>query len=285
MQYISRPFLVVCIAIIVICAWWRPMDETASAQVNTGLARAVATYGAARILHGAVSIAQGTQISADGVVVGATFAPGQMLAPAAEMLKEFSDVMLMVCVAFSVEKFLIHLAALPLLAFVLSLAALGWLAYIYRQGHAPVWVSKIFIVLLVIEFAIPLAFWASEGLFKTVLQGHYDRSQGAISVLSDGTGLEATIANQAKNDGSVWARIKGWFAHKGASLATLRASVESALSHMVDLMGIFILQTIVLPLLLLWAFVASLRSTLRLIDQATSAKRLQPSLTHLEAVT
>jgi hypothetical protein len=60
----------------------------------------------------------------------------------------------------------------------------------------------------------------------------------------------------ADKDSSSFERLKSWLERKGtdfkANVATLKARMENAIEHMVMLMAIFIVQTAVLPLVLLW---------------------------------
>ena len=79
-QQMLRFLSMALVAIMVACSWLSPFDTTANAQVDAGLKRAAATYASARLLNGAISVVQGTQISAAPAGMGMTFAPGEILA-------------------------------------------------------------------------------------------------------------------------------------------------------------------------------------------------------------
>jgi len=79
MIHIGRICWTVIVVAILALAWLRPMDRHARDQVDLGFQRAAVTYGTARLLHGAVSVMQGTQVNAEPAGVGATFTPGQVL--------------------------------------------------------------------------------------------------------------------------------------------------------------------------------------------------------------
>ena len=91
MNSVNRIGIALCVAVIVTISWFTPMDVLSTGQTDAGLKRALVTYGTARLLHGAVSALQGTQIDAAPAGIGLTFSPGQILAPVAEMLKQFAD--------------------------------------------------------------------------------------------------------------------------------------------------------------------------------------------------
>lgn len=130
------------IAVVIICSWLSPLDAPAIAQVDAGLKRAFATFAIARTLNAVISVAQGTQVSV-GVGVGGTFAPGQVLAPLNELVKHFSDVMLMVTIALGIQKVLITIGGYWLVKVVLTIAVLGWASFYFRHHQPPALLSKI----------------------------------------------------------------------------------------------------------------------------------------------
>ena len=93
-QQMVRFLGVALVAIMVACSWLSPFDTTANAQLDAGLKRAAATYASARLLNGAISVVQGTQISAAPAGMGMTFAPGEILDPLNDLVEQFSQVML-----------------------------------------------------------------------------------------------------------------------------------------------------------------------------------------------
>ncbi|MEP6482567.1 MAG: hypothetical protein ABJA94_11230, partial [Rhodoglobus sp.] len=210
---------------------------------------------------------QGTQINAEPAGVGATFSPGQVLAPAAEMLKQFSDVMLVVCVAFGIEKLLIAIGSQPAVASVLTVIALGWLWAAAREQRPPAWLSKLFLLLLMVQFAVPVTVLGSDQIFQRFLDKDYQEAQQAMTPLAARTSSAPNpVPLDVEKPGFLEA-AKSWFKKKTegpvGEYQALKTTVEMATQHIVRLLAIFVLQTILIPLLLLWALYGLTRALLR----------------------
>ncbi len=252
-----RPIgMVLCTAILLIGAWRVPIDEPATQQVDAGLKRALVTYGTARLMHGAFSVVQGTQINVAPAGLGTTLSPGQSLAPVTEMLKQFSDVMLLVCVSFGIQKLLISIGGFWVISLALTITALGWTLQFVRRRQSPEWLTKLLIVLLMVRFALPLTILGSDVLFKSFLEKDYTASQNAISSVPTQAETMASLDSGDSKSPSIFGSPKEWFLEKltrfSERQAAINNSVGLAAEHMVTLIGIFVLQTLVIPLLLLW---------------------------------
>ena len=277
MKYLNRIVTVACVAIILSCAWFVPMDTTATEKVDAGLKNALATYATARILHGVISALQGTQIDAAPAGIGATFTPGQILAPAAEMLKQFSDLMLIVCASFAVQKLLIAMGGYAAVTIALSVVALAWTLPIALRGRqAPPWLSKILIVVLLVRFAVPLMVLGSDLVFQKVLLEKYQVSHAGLDATSNGSTAARPdgVDRSPKATNSAFEKLnelvdnfEAWMKSKAvASVAkydAIQKAANEAVEHVVTLLAVFALQTIVLPLLMLWG----LRGLTRLLFQ------------------
>lgn len=244
------------------------MDETAMQQVDAGLKRALVTYGTARLLHGAVSMVQGTQVNAAPAGLGATFTPGQMLAPAAEMLKQFSDLMLLVCVSFSIQKLMITMGGHGAISLALTVTAIGWTLHYFWQRQSPAWLTKMFIILLMVRFAIPLTVLGTDLLFQAFMHKEYEVSQEVISSMSASPMTQTSPTSANTGSSGIFGKLKDIMGRPIAYAVNhyeeIKSAVERAVTHMVTLIGIFVLQTMVMPLLLLWGLYGVTRAALYL---------------------
>jgi hypothetical protein len=269
MKNLIRMGVVALVIALLAGAWLQPLDAPAKQQVDNGLQRALVTYGSARVLHALVSVVQGTEISASPAGVGATFTPGQALAPAAEMLKQFSDLMLFVCVAFGVQKLLIAIGAFWVSSLALTMVLLVWAVAYLRQATVPAWLQKLALVLLLVRFAVPLSLMGSALAFEQILHAPYLESQAALGALTtNATHQSAAVTKPVPPEpAGMVDSVKKWFGDKAAvateKLDGLRQAVADAAEHLVRLMAVFLLQTIVLPLLLVVGLWATLRAVFR----------------------
>jgi len=266
-------FALLAVAALVACAWLRPLDAGSERVVDAGLKRALVSFATARALNAAISVAQGTEVSVRPAGVGVNFAPGQVLDPVNDVVERFSNLMLAASVAFGVQKVLVQIGGYWVVSLLLSAAALAWLALAWSKGAAPAWLGKALVFLLLLRFAVPLATVGSDLMFETFLAGDYQRSQQAIEGASgEMQGLNPPASADARDD-SWLERWKSWWGQNldlEARLDKLKALAEAWTDHIVTLMVVFVLQTLLLPLLLLWALILAARSGLPgLLPQVT----------------
>lgn len=243
-------------------SWIGTLDQPATNQVDAGLKRALISFATARALNGAISVVQGTQVDFTPMGVGVTLAPGQILAPINELVGNFADLMLAASVAFGIQKFLIAMSSYWPISLLLSGAAVAWLVCRVRQVQPARWLSTLLVVLLMLRFAIPVVLLASDALSQTFLAADYAASQQAVDRITGQVArLEGPVAPAAEAPG-MFGRIKQWMpdsADVKAYFGRLQQFAEQATEHMVKLMVIFVLETLLIPLLLLWGLFALLR--------------------------
>lgn len=250
--------LLAALGLAVALAWLAPMDATASAHAQAGLKRALATFAAARALNAAISVAKGTELSVAPAGLGVTLTPGQVLDPVDDLVEQFSSLMLMASVAFGVEIALIRMGAHWIVAALLTAVAAAWAWRAWRGQPRLAWLDRLVVAALLVRFAVPLVVLGSEAGFRLFLEGDYAAGQAAIE--SSGREIDARAAPSAvpKGEESIADRLKGWWSRApdvGQRIDELKAVAGRAIEHVVRLIVVFLLQTLVVPLLLLWALV------------------------------
>jgi hypothetical protein len=264
MPPLRRLLLLPALALILAAAWMAPLDGTASRQVEAGLQRAVASFAAARALNAAISVAQGTEVAIHPAGVGVSLAPGQALDPVNDLVEQFSALMLAASVSFGVQLALIRMGGFWAVSLLLSALAVAWVALRWRERAVPVWLSRLFLGLLLVRFAVPLVALGNEAAFRLFLSEDYRAGQATIE-LSSREIAEASEASKppaaGPATGGLGENLQKWW--EGASskidvsarLEALKQAAGRAVDHIVKLIVVFLLQTAVLPLLLLWALV------------------------------
>ncbi len=260
MPHIRRYALALFMLAAVACAWLGPLDAPAAGQVDAGLKRALISFASARALNAVISVAQGTELSVQPLGVGVTLTPGQLLDPVNDLIEKFSTLMLAASVAFGVQKALIAMGGWWAVSLALSAVALGWAWLYLRRQAIPVWLSRALVILLMLRFAIPVVTLGSDLLWQKFLATDYQASQQGI----DSTSTQAAKLAPppvAQSQGML-DRMKGWLAENAdvrARFEELKQAAEQATEHIIRLIVVFLLQTLVIPLLLLWALYALAR--------------------------
>ena len=263
-MHLARKALVAfTMAAVTACAWLAPLDAPAMQQVDAGLKRALVSFATARLLNAVISVAQGTEASVQPFGVGVTFAPGQILDPVNDLVEQFSHLMLAASVAFGIQKALISIGSYWPVSLALSAVALGWWWCQSRRPQVPPWLSRLLVILLMLRFAVPVVTLGSDLLWQKFLATDYAASQQLIDNTTTGQAgqLNPAAAAAADNRGLIDS-MKDWLAKNGdvgKHVDNLKRAAEQATEHIIKLIVIFVLQTLVIPLLLLWALYAFVR--------------------------
>ena len=265
MPIARRTLLLLALLSLLLGTWLAPLDKPAMQQVDAGLKRALVSFAAARALNAVISVAQGTEVSVEPLGVGVTLTPGQLLDPVNDLVEQFSNLMLMASVAFGIQKILISMGGYWLISVLLSVTAIGWAVLAFRGQRAPRWLRGLLVITLMLRFAIPVVTLGSDLLWQKFLAADYEASQ---QVISSSTGQVASL-NPALPQDSVqpgWLdRMRGWVTPNGeirARFEKLKQAAEQAVEHIIKLIVIFLLQTLVIPLLLLWGLTALAKAAL-----------------------
>lgn len=251
----ERILLPMAVAAILVLAWFKPLEIAATQQLDAGLKRALVSFATARALNAVISVAQGTQVAASPGGLGLTIAPGQILRPVNDLVGQFAELMLAASVGFGVMKVLISIGSHWMVSLLLSAFALGWAWLRWRAHDSQFWIAKILFVLLLIRFAVPLVTVGSDALFRAFMENDYSASQNAIAGNADEVGTLREPVRDVKTQGGLIERIREWWSEKfdvGARIEELKQVVNQLTEHMIKLIVVFLMQTLVMPLLLFW---------------------------------
>ena len=275
MSPLRKLLLLLALCALLAVVWWVPPDARATRQVEAGLKRALTSFAAARALDAVISVAQGTQIALEPGGVGVVLAPGQVLDPINDLVEQFSTLMLLASVSFGVQRVLIAIGSHVAVSVLVTAAALGWAALRWR-GRPPLGLTRLLLVLLLARFAVPLVVLGSDLVFQTFLSSDYAAAQRAIDGSArqiDQAGSPAPAARAPADEGHV-ERLKRWWSTAvdkpdvGKRLEELRQIASGAADHIVRLIVVFLLQTLLLPLLLLWSLLGLGRGLYAVIRRA-----------------
>lgn len=251
--------MLVAVAILLAGAWLKPLDERARVAVDDGLVRALAIFATARSLNAIISVVQGTEISVQPAGFGPNFAPGQILDPVNDLVEQFSELMLLASVSFGLQLFLINVGGNDVVSWMLSVVAFAWIWACWRQAAAQALLTRLLLGLVLIRFAIPIVVVVSGTIFQAVLNADYSEDKKKIEVSESQITRLTTPAEEPKVEEGLTERIKRWLS-QGAGIKNeiakradeLKKISEDTVKSIVRLIAVFLLQTLVLPLLILW---------------------------------
>ncbi len=265
-------------ALLLLC-WWPALDRAAEAQIDASLKRALAAFAIARGIDAVISAAQGTEVALQPAGVGLTLSPGELLDPVNDLVERFSGIMLMASASLGLQKLLLNVSGWTPLWMLLSIAIVAYLLLrMDGRGGARVgldWLRPLLLVLLIVRFAVPLSALASEAAYRAFLADEYDQASSLLRSEGDAIGKAASrdsaLPPLAKPGPkapppTLLERTRRWFGDAREAIVNkidVRAALERKMQRLkeiasemtekiIELIAIFIIQTLVFPLLFLW---------------------------------
>lgn len=241
------------------------VDALGGEYAQEALARALVTFTVARTLNGVISTAQGTEVSLEPGGVGVNFSVGEILDPINDLIERFSDVMLVAASSLGLQIVLLRMSAWWGIDAVLIAVAAAAVATLWVPKAAAVLGSRPLRWLLVaglVRFAVPAFMVFSSLVFDTFLADEHAAATQAL----EATGNEIETLNEQAapplaEDPSLVEQLGTLLGDSLRSLNArerleqLRDRVANATEQIIDLIVIFVFQTIILPLAFLWALV------------------------------
>jgi hypothetical protein len=245
--------------------WLRPLDALAERHVEAGLKRALVAFAAARTLNAVLSALQEASVSFQ-VGAGVSVKPGAVLEPLDDVVEQFSDLMFVATASFAVQRLMIEVLAAWPVCVALSLLWLGWAALAWRARGMPGWLPRLAVAVLILRLAVPGLALVGEAVHWTVLarpyQQHAERLQaleaaekppreGPREPAREGS-REARPAPESAPPEGLLERFRGLVSQGGdiaRQVEALRSRAQEIVENLVRLGAVFIVQTIVLPLL------------------------------------
>jgi len=280
----KKIFITFLLLALVQLSFIKVIDKASSEHLDNALVRSLSTFAIARGLNGLISVVQGTEIYATPAGVGVNFAVGQIVDPMNDMLERFSWVMLMSSVSLGTQKLLLELGQTQLFQGLLAMSVLAllFILWVPKLWHKQSFnfIFKSFIIFSFLRFLIPLIVLMNEGIYTYTLESKYIQSQRSLSyseediskVIEKVKALETASKNvPSKAPKGLWNQTINYFDDLGESfnvkkyyqrleneiekvLLSLKNSFDNAIDDMLTLITIFIMQSVLLPLLSFWLF-------------------------------
>lgn len=265
-QSTAKKTVVTVLALIVIAAaFFGVLDQRSEAYTDDAFNRALITFGIARGINGVISVAQGTEVAVHPAGFGVNFAPGQILDPINDIIEQFSWVMLASTASLGIQKIFLSISSSWMCSLLLTLLLAVMVIFAWQPGlcnqSVKGIIKKSFLVMFFIRFSIPVAAIGSELLFNTFLAQQYTEStqklqqtQEAITSLSKSD----TTEKSSKGDEGMLDKAKKWF-DSATQTMDIEARIEEykkaaadATRQTINLIVVFVIQTVIFPLLFLW---------------------------------
>lgn len=272
LQVVTLSFLAVAAALGAVeeVAGWLGagrIDAGALAEVEDLRNRAAAAFAIGKTINAAISVAKEVTVSGGVGLAGMAVSPGQVLDPIDDLIEQFSTAMLLVAMAAQLVDVLLPIGIawglgpiLALAAFVIAGAILLRQTRLAGAARGLLRFGRVLLALAVLlRFGIPLASLATDWVAAEFLDSRFAAAQEGIGSLAEQADAVAETARDVRLEGEdegligrLFDRMSGGLAELGAALALLRANFDKTFQDVVMLLVVFLLETLLLPLLFLW---------------------------------
>lgn len=243
-------FITLLLIILSLFSLFVTIDESAMLIYNESFDRAVYSFAIAKGLNAIISVIQSSEVSAS-FFVGATVGVGQVLDPINDLVERFSWIMLASSVSIGIQHLLLLLgnSIFVKVAIVIS-ALIGILSMWVKKLHFSfsfVLSLKILFLLLVLRFGAIVFIYTTQMFYNQVYSSQYENSTTYISEYK--SELEE-VQNQKQNLDGFWSKME--------------SKMETFSKEVIKLITIFVVTTVIFPLLFLWFFIFLIRSIFNL---------------------
>ena len=258
------------VVLLILLAFTRVLDDMGQDSTESALQRALTTFAVARALNGVISVAQGTELAIEPAGIGVVFAPGEILDPVNDLIERFSWVMLTSSASLGVINVLLSISAWLWLSVLMALSLLLLLYLSWKKNYLGEFASRLMfrfaVIMVILRFAAPIIVVLNVFIYLQFLSPSY---HGAMSEL-EGTRNKVAEINMRQSNSTVTDDTdrsflsQAWTFYESTTenlkrrldleqrMESLNQAVKNASRATIDLIVIFVFQTILLPLVFIW---------------------------------
>jgi hypothetical protein len=252
------------------------MDNRAAGDYEQLFQRAFVTFALARTINGVISVVQGTEVALQPAGVGVTLTPGEILDPVNDLIERFSWIMMGATISLGVQNVLLDVSAWWVIQIMVTALAAWLVIRLWYPGQGEkfnrVLFRRVFPLLLLLRFAVPVMLIANDLLYQQFLEERYQQSTEIIT--EAGRELEQIKAEtqdeeaQQNDETMLGSLARAWSStvdsvDLSGRLERMQEQAAVVIEHLIQLSVVFILQTALLPVIFLWFFVQAIKRLFR----------------------
>ena len=252
--------------IIVLLAYSGSIDGKGKEYTENSFNKALITFGIARGLNGVISVAQGTEVAIHPAGFGVNFTPGEILDPINDLIEQFSWIMLASSASLGIQRVFLNISGHWMTSLVLTLLLVCFVAFLWQDKlvsrETRNAIGRLALVALFVRFSIPVAAIGTEYLYHYFLDDQYQESTVKLENTRDKLVDLNETRDEAQAGGdneSVLDKARRMFESATASIdinkriEEYKMAATDASKYTINLIVVFVIQTILFPLLFLTA--------------------------------
>jgi len=262
---------------ILLCIWGQ-YDSLGNQYLQSAIARSLTTFATARILNGVISVAQQTEVNVTPMGIGLVLSPAQILDPLNDLVEQFSSVMLLSSAVLVGQALVSELTSSSGFSyFTVSMCLLAlFLVWIPKElTQFQQLLIKFTLLLIIIRFLIPSYATVSGVVHKSFFESSLDSANAEMKGVSDQINEINNQSISKPNENNPDERWTEWIEKKledtvatikspldiiQAKVDTYKKIAEDSVKHIVRLIALFILETVIFPILFSWILILGIRN-------------------------
>ena len=240
-------FLSVLLLCVSLLSLFLELDKSALELYYQSFDRAVYSFALAKGLNALISVIQSSEINI-GVVVSGTVGLGEILDPLNDLVERFSWIMLASSVSIGIQHLLLMLGKTLFLKVALVAASLMTIMLMWiKKLHSSVAfliLLKVIFLLVILRFGAVTFVYLNDSFYNNIYAENYESSTKYISNYKDE--LDVEDVPKTKNELSRY-------------LDLFEQKIEVFSKKVIKLITIFVVTTVIFPLLYIWFLMILLR--------------------------
>ena len=237
------------------------LDQKGEAYINSTLVKVGAAFVMTRAINSAISIFQESTVDISPAGIGVTIALGEFLDPINDFIEKTSYILFLSTISLSIQKVVLELGPTISVNFLLSIALIFFIMNVWFKEKIDYDFfaigGKIVAIAILVRLLIPTVGLVNDTLYNTYFSAKLSESMNELEKTQEQVNEVEGFGNTPTEDQSLWTKIKGI---KNAvnidniknKLETIKNSTANIFDKLITIATIFIIQTIIIPLLTLW---------------------------------
>jgi len=238
------------------------IDKNADAYLDKTMKKALFTFAIVRGINAIISVIQDSDVAVSPAGVGITIAVGEILDPVNDLIERFSWVVLASTTSLGVQKILMNVASwlgfkvLLTLSMLIILVGL-WAPQLFKSNIRSVG-YKLILLSILVRFCIPAVAIATDKIDGLFLDKKYTQATKTLETVSNEIKKDEVKVGGISGDENILSKVRTFFSsikdivNMEEKVQSIKDKISNYIEYIIDLIVIFILQTIIVPLIILW---------------------------------
>lgn len=248
-------------------------DAYGEKYTEEGFKRSLSAFAIAKGLNGVISVVQGTEVAVQPAGIGLILTPGQILDPANDLVERFSWVMLVCTTSLGIQALLLKVFSSFYFSMAVAASLLLMVLFVWAGKNTSAVVKNVLYRLatfvIILRFFIPLMAIASEGFYTAFLESQYTESKSQLEQSNE----TISSLSEENQEIKIEAQEVPWYESLSNDfnaavdaldvdkrVEQLKVEADNLTGYIIDLIVVFTMQTILLPLIFIWLALKLIRA-------------------------